>query len=356
MNLFRTGKKILYESNQVLQERVSRLEEELATYKFLDSRRSASTINSFVTTSCSYDDVLFVHDAIQVSNRLEWDIPSLDLPSNKLNLLFYRMGALNFYGKDGGTKTYVSTFAKKGDLNGLGDLTEIIPIDFAGRPHKTGMTPVYRHGDVVVNPCVIIQDYTGSVREDNILPRCAINGVSINDQSEVYRQLKNSIKLTAKKAVALIPAQGAREAAERNIKQIFNNDTGIVSMIGEGVLEQLKMFNLDTKLDIDGYIKAIDQYEKLRANFNGVHTRPTMEKKEREITQEAEDNNCLTDVYLYDCLINAQIGCELMMEYGIAKHASVKISDVFLNQQKQQKQNEGDGDKDGKSQNSRTSK
>lgn len=332
---FRTGKKILYESNQVLQERVAQLEMELRNSKFLNSRMAENSINPLVTTSCEYNQVLYVQDAIQASNRLIWDIPSLDLPSNKLGYLFYKMGALLFYGENNGKKTYVATFSKTGTLNGIGDLTKVTPIDFAGKPHKTGMTPVYTHGSVIVGqPCVIIEDYTGSWREDCIVPRCALNGVSIDDQSEVYRQLKIAVKLTAKKAIATIPAAGARNTAEKNIQQIFNSDTGIVTMITDGVLEQLKMFNLDTDLDIEGYIKAIDTYEKLRANFNGVHTRPTIEKKEREITQEAKDNNCLTDVYLYDSLLNAQIGCKLMEEYGIAQRAKVKLNPIFENQGK----------------------
>lgn len=326
------ARKKLYESIQVMERKIE-AQNKYISELLSSSVSSKNSINPFVVNSCAYNIVLSVADKIQCVSRYDFDIPELGLPSNKLECLFYDYGALAFSRYKG--KPMVTSFAKTGDLNGIGDLKEIIPIDFAGKSYDVHCNVVYNK-DVITNPCVIIQDYTGSYREDGIYPRSAVNAVSINDQSEIYRQLKNSVKLTAKKAVALIESEGARAAAERNLSNLIDNDSPIISIIGDGVYEQMKLHNLDTRLDLEGYIRAIEAYERMRSNFNGILTRTPFDKKERQITSEVTNDNILTDIYIYDGLINRQIGLELMKSHRIVSDGSVKINDILDRKKRQQ--------------------
>lgn len=317
------SKKQLYEGTQVMQARIHQLENKLSMLT-TDSILNKNKINPQICNSVAYNVVLSVQDKIQATHRYDTYIEGLDLPSHKLEALFYSYGALCFFKED---TTKVTTFAKTGKLNGLGDLSEVIPIDFAGVSYSTHKFPVY-NADVQSNACVIIEDYTGSYKEDMIIPRISLNSVSINDQCEVYRQLKNSIKLTAKKAIATIDSPTQASASIQSIRTMIDNDDPIVAIVGE-LGNAVKLFNLDTKLDIQGYLQAIETYEKIRANFNGIHTKSPIEKKQRLIVSENEDANCLTDVYLYDGLINRQIGIELMKKHNICGNNSYcKIREI----------------------------
>lgn len=328
-------RKQLYEAIQLLEHRIGC--QNKIIMGMMSSLPDKSEINPFIYNSCDYNVVLRSADKIQCVSRYEFEIPELNLPSNKLEALFYEYGALAFFQYGG--KPKVATFAKTGELNGIGDLDEIIPIDLAGHSYDVHYNVVYTK-NIVEMPCVIIQDYTGSYKEDGIYPRAIINSVSINDQAEIYRQLKNSIKLTAKKAVALIESEGARAAAERNLSNIIENDSPIISIIGDGVYEQMKLHNLDTKLDLEGYIRAIEAYERMRSNFNGILTRSPMDKKERQITSEVANDNVLTDIYLYDGLINRQVGLELMKSHKIINEGSVKINEILDRKARDKKEKE----------------
>ena len=199
----RTNKKILYESNQVLQAQIERLTNEIYSIRMKDINNS-NTINPYIVNSVAYDVALTAADKIEAASRYNTEIPELNLPSNKLETLFYDMGSLAFFTDDNGY-CKVSTFAKGGKLNGLGDLEEIQPIDFSGKAYGFKRQVVYTYSEEKINnPCVIISDYTGCWTETNILPRAAINRCSILDQASVYRKMQNAIKITAKKAIALI--------------------------------------------------------------------------------------------------------------------------------------------------------
>ena len=318
------GRKQLYEAIQALEARIRYQESLLNSY---DTVECDNKINPYIANNLSYEKVLGVCDKIQAVNRYKFVIPELNLPSNKVEALYYDFGSLAFSRIEGELK--VTSFAKVGSLNGIGDLTEVIPIDLAGRSYNTKKTVVY-DSKIVDNPCVIIQDYTGSWREDGIYPRSAINRVSIKDQAFVYKQLKNSILLTARKAIAFISNEGSRKALERALNNMINNDSPIWSIIGEGLFDKIDFHNIDTRIDIEGYLSAIETYEKIRANFNGIKTRSHLEKKERLITSEAEQDNALTNVYLYDGLINRQIGIALMKMHGLIREGYASINSSVI--------------------------
>lgn len=285
-----------------------------------------SKINPAVVNSADYIRVLSTADKIQACSRYVTEIPELELPSNRLEALWYDYGSLAFYREK--DRVLVSSYAKTGDLNELGDLTEVYPIDFAGKVHSEKKTVVYTNR-LVKNPVVIINDYTGTYLEGLITPRRTINSVSIGDQAKVYQQLRNAVKLTAKKAIALIDSEPQRQAAEKILNDWIDNDSPVISLISEGLGSVVKMFNLDTKLDIEGYMRAVETYEKMRANFNGISTKSPIEKKERLITAENESANMLTNIYLQDGLVNRQIGIELMKKHSIIHEGSCKINPVL---------------------------
>jgi hypothetical protein len=94
---------------------------------------------------------------------------------------------------------------------------------------------------------------------------------------------------------------------------------------------------------MEGFFRAIEAYQRLRANFNGIRTKAATEKKERLITQEAESADVLTELYLQDGLMQRQIGIELMKKHAIITQGESKISEWLV-----QKEPETDGDEEGK--------
>lgn len=316
------GRKQLYESIQALEAKINsqnRIIEGLSSY----STNSTSKINPMVVNSANYSVVLSVSSRIIASNRYITDIPDLELPSQKLELLWYVWGSLGFSLDNG--KLIVSSYSKTGDLNGIGDLTEVYPISFDGKTHSCKKTVVYTDKNVS-NPMVIINDYNGTYLENQIIPRCSLDNVSINDQVEIYAQLKNSIILTAKKAIAFIEDPNQRDATERRLMEQLQNNSPVMSIVGKTLNDAHKLFNIDTKLDIEGYLRAIETYDKMRNNDKGVRTRSKVEKKERLITSETENDNAITDLILYDGLMQRQIGIELMKKHSLIKEGSSMIN------------------------------
>lgn len=325
------GRKRLYESIQALEARNKALENII--YGSTTDGDFYNKINPNIKNNLNYETVLSAADKIQASSRYITDIPELNLPSNKLECLLYDTGALCLFRED---VPKVSLWAKTGSLNELGDLTEVQPIDFAGKTHGEKRTVVYTD-KLVPNACVILQDYTGSYLENDIISRRALNSVSIKDQALVYRQLKNAVRITAKKALIFLEDEGQRSAMERTLNDFMYNDAPVGSLIGKEIFDKIELHNLDTKLDIEGYLRAIETYERIRANFNCIATRSPIEKKERLITSEAESTDALRKVYLYDGLINRQVAIELAKKHSIIKEGSSRINPELLPEEKESK-------------------
>lgn len=324
-------RKRLYEASQVYEKRIADLTKMVEGLTTALAPTEYSKINPAIVNSAAYNEVLTAGDRVQSTNRYIFDIPEMNLPSNRIECLFYDYGSLCFF--NDGDGPLVTSYAKTGDLNRLGDLTCVQPIDFAGKTYSTEKTVVYTN-KLVKNPCVIINDYTGTYLENNIIPRRVLNSVSIADQALVYRKMKNAIKITALKAIALIDNETQREAIESTLLNFFENDSPVGSMVGKNINEVVKIFNVDTKLDIESFLRAIENYERLRANFNGIKTRSHLDKKERLITSEAENDNCITEIYLNDGLLNRQIGIELMKKHAIIKEGSCIINPILTKSNK----------------------
>ena len=325
-------RKMLYEAVQAAEARADHFKQ-----LWLASTTGAipehSKLNPSIINSADYIKVLSTADKIQACSRYITDIPELELPSNRLEALWYDYGSLAFYRDKG--KLFVSMYSKTGELNALGDLTEVFPIDFAGKQHSQKKTVVYTN-ELVKDPVVIINDYTGTYLEGMITPRRTINSVSISDQAKVYQQLRNAVKLTAKKAIALIDSEPQRQTAEKILNDWIENDSPVISMISDGLGSIAKMFN--------GYMRAVETYEKMRANFNGIATKSPIEKKERLITAENESANMLTNIYLHDGLLNRQIGIELMKQHAIIKEGSCIINPILQPKEEKESEDKKDGE------------
>ena len=322
------GKKALYESIQALEAKVS--EQGNIIYGLTCGNPTSYEFNPAIINQTNYVKVLSVADGIQASQRYITEIPELHLPTNRLEYMVYRYGSLCLFKENG--RVFVTSYTKYGELNALGDLTKVQPIDFAGKTHPTCKTVVY-DDTPTPDPCVILNDYTGTYLEGQIVPRASLNMVSILDQAKIYKQLVNSIKLTAKKAIALCDYDTQKNMASKVIGDIFDNDDPIITLSAKTLNDAFKLFNIDTKLDIEGYLRSIECYERMRANFNGIPTRSPIDKKERLITKEAQSDNVLSNFYLQDGYINRQISIELMKKHSIIKEGSVKINPLLLEAQ-----------------------
>lgn len=339
-------RKILYETTQGLQAKIDQLYS-MYNNLYFSTSSSVSSINPIIQNNADYVRLLEVKDMCQAVSCIETEVPELNLPKNRLEALWYDYGSLCFSRIDG--KPIVSTYAKVGKLNRLGDLSEIEPIDFAGNSYNKHCQVVY-NTNICSNPAVIINDYTGTYREDNIIPRRALAQCSIRDQAMIYAKMRNAIKLTALKAVALIDDEGQREAVETTIRGYFENDSPVATIVSKTINEVFKIHNLDTRLDLEPYLSGIETFEKLRSNFNGISTKSPVEKKERLITAEAESQAALTNIYLYDRLINRQIGLELCVTHKIFNDYTCKLNDI-LNYQEQSKKIDGEDNKEDKDNN-----
>lgn len=322
------GRKALYEAVQALEAKVA--QQANIIYGLTCDKSTHYEFNPTIINQANYIKVLSTADAIQAVNRYLTDIPELHLPSNRLEYMLYRYGSLCLFREN--NKVYITSYAKSGELNALGDLTRVQPIDFAGKQHPTCRTVVY-DDTPVPDPCVILNDYTGTYLEGQITPRAVLNNVSICDQAKIYKQLVNSIKLTAKKAIALCDYDTQKSMAEKMIGDIFDDDNPVIGMSVKNLEQAFKILNIDTKLDIEGYLRAIECYERMRANFNGVPTRSPIDKKERLITKEAQNDSTITEFYLQDGYVNRQIAIELMKKHAIIKSGSVKINPILQNKE-----------------------
>ena len=337
-------KKKLYEISQAYEARIGELEKRieglsLPLYSTTQFGRLHET-NPLIVNAAEYVDVLTAKDIIEATNRYITEIPELNLPSNRLEMMWYIYGSLCFY-RDGRAK--VGMYAKTGTLNGIGDLTEIEPIDFAGHSYGKRYNVVY-DDKATKNAAVIINDYTGTYIEGNIVPRSLLNSVSIKDQSFTYSAMRRAIKLTAKKAVALCNDESQRAVVEKTLNAFFDNESPVASLVGETIGDVMKIVNIDTKLEIEEYMKAIDKFEQLRANFNGIPTEHETSKKERALEAEMENVNTVTNFMLYDGYFNRIIGLELCKKHAIINDYTCKINPILL-------PNENDSSDDEKSKN-----
>ena len=289
-----------------------------------------------------YEKMLIAKDRILCANRYTWNIPNSNLTSQQVEGMFYDYGALCLFEYEGIPR--FTKFVLTGDLNEIGQLCEITPIDFSGKMYPK-MKAVIAGRDlppvaIGENVAVIIYDYTTLTQAPDEMCRREVNRLStIRSQVDVYAQLHNNIKLSTKKALAIVDTEEQAKVVKKQIEGMFDSSTAVdvvARQKGKGgkVVNDLplEMFNFDNNFDTQNYCQTIDFYDKQRRSFNGIPAPDTFEKKERKITAESENTNVHTNIVLYDGLQQRKLGVELFKKFCKVvsnKAISVEYGDIL---------------------------
>lgn len=273
-----------------------------------------------------YEQMLIAKDRVLCANRYTWKIPNSNLTSQQIEGMFYDYGALCLFENEFGQPVFAK-FVMTGDLNEIGQLCEITPIDFSGKMYPKMKAVISGRDLPPIAPdekvAVIIYDYTTLTQAPDEMCRREVNKNStIRSQCDVYAQLHNNIKLSTKKALAICDTEEQANVVKKQVERMFDSRTAIdvvARQKGKGgkVVNDLplEIFNFDNNFDTQNYCQTIDFYDKQRRSFNGIPAPDTFEKKERKITAESENTNVHTSIVLYDGLQQRKYGVELFKKY-----------------------------------------
>lgn len=302
--------KMLYQKSQL--ERLGLIERvnELSTNPHLD----------LGPTARAYNILLCAKDRAQCANRYVWKNLPVNITSQELETFFYNFGTLCFFVDRNTQNLVIAKYATSGTLNAMGRLSKIKPIDFAGKSYDVELNVLQPDGNVTqgVDVAVIINDYTASYQNVNEMARAWINANStIKDQTTVYQQLINNVIVSGKKAIALASDEEQAAAVRMQANQLLTSARPVEVLSGKNAVSDLplQMFNFANNFDCQNYCSQLDYYDKVRANFNGIATPPTAEKKEHLVNAEIDNVNKVSDIMLYDGLKCRQDGLELLKKY-----------------------------------------
>lgn len=296
-------------------------EKSLLEMQGLVERVNELTVNPHLEigrTARMYGQMLAAKDRAQCANRYVWRNLPINLTSQELESFFYNYGSLCWFIKD--DRLIIAKYATGGTLNAMGMLSKIKPIDFAGRSYGFELNVLQPNGDVSQgnNVAVIINDYTGSYQIKDEISRAIINAEStIKDQCTVYQQLINNVIVSGKKAIALAENEEQAAAVRLQANQMLMSGRPVEVLAGRDSVKDspLQMFNFANNFDCGNYQTQLDYYDKVRANFNGIPTTPTAEKREHLINAEVENANSISDIMLYDGLKCRKDGLEMLKKY-----------------------------------------
>ena len=272
-------------------------------------------------TARAYGQLLIAKDRAQCANRYTWKNLPINLTSQELESFFYDFGSLCWF-IDEQDKLNITKYATGGTLNRMGMLSKIKPIDFAGHSYATELNVLQPNGNVEDgkgnNVAVIINDYTGSYIIKDACSRALLNSSStIADQTTVYQQLINNVIVSGKKALALAENEEQGAALRMQALNMLTSARPVEVLVGRDSTKgaPLEMFNFANNFDCGNYCAQLDYYDKVRANFNGIATPPTAEKREHLINAEVENASNVSDIMLYDGLKCRQDGLKLLKSY-----------------------------------------
>ncbi len=256
----------------------------------------------------NYTNMLKTADRIQCVNRIKWNrIPSAFTSLNAESMLYDKGAFCTFLNR--GIFT-LSPFTLKGKITKKGRLYKIQPITLDGKPFgdkRRVYTPDCNF-DFDEDCCIIVQDYTGCIQSDNIIPRAYINeSTTIADEVKVYKQLLYNIILSVKKLIVSGVSEEQKKIIIENTKALFDPSSPIITFRGDKFDDKYSVTQFVDRIDVDSFTRAISFYNKIRRNFNGVPAPDTFEKKERLITPEMEDVGKGTNLILFDALMNRQM-------------------------------------------------
>lgn len=280
----------------------------------------------------NYTNMLQTADRLQCINRYVTEgLPNAFTHDFIEDKLYYK-GAIccMWYDND----IIFTDFTSSGKLNKLGQLDWVEPISFDGHSFGFKLRCYNESGDYKFdkNCAVIIKDYSMSFGLEKGIPRCNLNKfTTIQDEVMTYKQLYINILMNVNKLLV----RCENESQSKNLlKQAKNLLDPTQLLIG---VQNLNSFNEDfemqkfvDKVDITGLTQAIDFYNKIRRQFNGIPAPTSFEKKQRMITDEIADATTAGDLILYDGYMQRKIAYDRINKC-FGTNIKVKINPILVN-------------------------
>lgn len=280
----------------------------------------------------SYRNMLKTADRIQcVSRIILGNLPS-SFTANEIESMLYDRGSICSFLYNN-VLTF-APFATGGKVNTKGKLVEVQPVLLDGtalgpRRKCYGVDANYNYDS---DCCVIIQDYTGCIQGDKVIPRSAINSsTTIHDEVIAYRQLVYNVVMNIKKLIVRCENEEQLKPILEQASMLLDPTQPIVALKDININNNFDMTSFVDKVDVDGLTKTIDFYNKIRRQFNGIPSPDVFEKKERMITNELEDVGKTNDLILYDAYINRKIAFDNINKC-FGTNIVVRINDMITSE------------------------
>lgn len=249
----------------------------------------------------AYKNMLITADRLQCINRIRWDNLPNAWTSQDIETLLYNHGSICCFLEN--DNIVFSPYKLGGKLDKMGRLHMVQPLTLDGKAYGEKKRAYNSNGeyDFDSSSCVIIHDYTGCIVDDNILPRATINSeTTINDETKTYKLMLYNIILSIKKLIVTCETEEQAKLIIQQSKLLLDPTQPILALKSENLLKKLDITQFVDKLEIDELTRAIDYYNKIRRNFNGVPAPSTFEKKERMISTEIENQSTATNLIIED--------------------------------------------------------
>lgn len=278
--------------------------------KEVEKFNPTTTINF---SELAYKNMLITADRLQCINRIIWENLPNAWTSQEIETLLYSHGSICcFLDND---NLVFAPYTLGGKLDKMGRLHMIQPITLDGKVYGEKKRAYAPNGDYIFDPscCIIIHDYTGCIVNDKIIPRSAINrDTTINDETKTYKLMLYNIIMSIKKLIVTCETEEQAKLIIQQSKLLLDPTQPILALKSENILKKLDITQFVDKLEIDELTRAIDYYNKIRRNFNGVPAPSTFEKKERMISSEIENQSTATNLIVSDALHQRQESVKLM--------------------------------------------
>ena len=268
-------------------------------------RKEVKEFNPTTTIGFSeyaYKNMLITADRISCVNRYQYDNLPNAWQSQDIESLLYDKGSVCWF-LDNNDNIVVSPYTLEGKLDIQGKLYNIQPITLNGKALASKKRCYNPNGvfEFDASSCIIMHDYTGVVNHDKIIPRAIINlDTTINDEVKTYKLMLYNIIMSIKKLIVNCENEEQAKTIINQSKLLLDPTQPILAVASDNLLRKLDVTQFVDKLQVDELTRAIDYYNKIRRNFNGVPAPSTFEKKERMISSEIENQSTATNLIVQD--------------------------------------------------------
>ena len=280
----------------------------------------------------NYTNMLQLADRLQCINRYIIEgLPTAFTPDFIENKLYYKSAiCCLLYNND----LIFTDFTSNGKLNKLGELEWVEPITFDGHSLGFKLRCYNGSGDYEYNKncAVIIKDYSLSLCSEKGIPRSNLNlFTTIKDEVMTYKQLSINILMNVNKLLVRCENESQSKNLLRQAKNLLDPTQLLIGV------QNLNTFNDDfemqkfvDKVDITGLTQAIEYYNKIRRQFNGIPAPTSFEKKQRLITDEIADVTTAGNLILCDGYMQRKIAFDRINKC-FGTNIKIKINPILLN-------------------------